>query len=174
MKGTHFFLTVLFYSLILPNLNAEDEGCHLSEDALVGIFDLSSKNISSHKPLGIDNRHFQEIVTLKSGLVIEYDVGGCAHYAYSYTFKNSGFKPSGDQTKDFEYVVNLIRQIPVTKENSDYIQILIGIVEKGKKSDWSKQAKGSNDYNLDCGGDAYCELNYDEPNEIYLSYDFPL
>ena len=174
MKFNLIVLISLCYSAYLSTLNAADDmECALAMDALVGEFDKKSERVASYKSNGIDNRHYSELVTLKNGLSIEYSVGGCAHYAFSYTFRNSGFSASGDWKKDFAFIISLLQQAPEKNGDPPLSSVLIDLMNKEINSDKFDKSAGKDHYNINCG-DAFCSVDYSDPNNIIVDYDFAL
>ncbi|EKD41923.1 MAG: hypothetical protein ACD_73C00440G0003 [uncultured bacterium] len=164
------FLVFLLFQFLIPCLAVgEEENCVLDKEtainALLNPKDPNIKEVFPPKKY-LDGRRLTESLLMKDGTKIIYDVGGCAHYSYSFTYENIKDISAMDNKNILKLALSLLRKTPSLKE----INVLPYTLEQAQ----TKEIKLTNNtLDLPCG-DAVCSVEIKGPHSLTISYDFPL
>ena len=156
-------LSVLIF-LSLP-LYAEDD-CSLNPDAIKGA--LNQKAVKNYKVVKKEKRDLIESATLKSGVKVTHEIGGCAHIGSSFIYEKFGKLNLMDKKAVLDMAEKLMKRTPVNGSLSHKI-LLEGIT--GART--TKEIYQGKQITLPCG-DANCEVNVAERGKLRVSYDFAL
>src|SRR5688572_13613820 len=158
------FAIAVFAAGIMP-AHAEDD-CILNLEALQPVMraDLQDHAVDLNR----EERTLTETATLDDGTKVTYTVGGCAHFAFSYTFENmpGGMPSSGDP---IALLLELFATLPF-RDNFDADILVNALKEKQDSGNAAFDETGKTD--LPCG-DAVCVLTLKHA-AVTVSYDFAL
>lgn len=156
-----------------PLAQAEDMDCILQQqDAVVGLLNQKNSNVSKTLPAKkyLEGRRLTESLVMKDDTQITYDVGGCAHYSFSFTYENLK-NLATDKQGLLTRALLLLQQTPVLEgPNAKNIEILKRAIQR-EQSGTQKIEKDS--LKLTCG-DAICVLEIKGKTSLKISYDFAL
>lgn len=160
-------MKALFALLILTAPAYAQEDCILTAAALNPVLREDAQN---HKmDLNKQDLSILETAELQDGTKITYAAGGCAHYAFSYTFENIPGGVPVEPDDPFAYALSLLAKIPF-REGEDESRILEASLKE-------QQEKGiaafENDIAQFSCGDAFCSLEF-APDHVTIGYDFAL
>lgn len=159
MKHIWLLIPVLF--LASPALAQEDE-CLLQLDSLTPVMENSTSNLDK------EALSLTETTQLEDGTKITYTAGGCAHYAFDFTFENIPGGVPAEPDDPFAYALALLDRAPL-KDTA--------IAEILQRSLKEQQEKGfaafeNNKTEFSCG-DAFCALEL-APEHVTIGYDFAM
>jgi hypothetical protein len=157
-------LLSLLFIMSLP-LYAEDD-CSLNPDAIKGALD--QKAVRSYKVVKKEKRDLIESATLKSGVKVTHEIGGCAHIGSSFTYEKFGELNLLDKKSVLDMAEKLLKSTPV-KGSLSHKLLLEGIT--GART--TKEIYQGKQIVLPCG-DANCEVNVADKGKLRVSYDFAL
>lgn len=161
MSGIVFLMTSVF---LAGHVMAQADDCTLSRDALVPLLSGKSKK-------NIQGRHLTESLLLADGVKVTYRVGGCAHYAYSFTYENMQPPPAMEKKALLDASVSLLQKTPIMKTvNAVNVKVLLQALERARASG-EQLEKGV--LTLPCG-DANCTVDVSAPGKLTIEQDFPL
>lgn len=176
--GTGFMgnLTKVFFLsafLIFPSLcfaqDPPDEGCSFNFSKFKSPLDSKSKklkNIEGEKKYTTE-KILSQVAYLKTGEKVVFTGGGCAHFAYSFTYSKLKFESNRPEVY-FQKAIELLGKTPVTNESKN---ILIAALKETQKT--KIQENPERNYKLVCG-DSNCSLNSNGKDSLQISYDFAL
>lgn len=153
-------ITLLIAITCLSLNTFSQEECTLNSEAIKG-------NLSGAKTVR-EKHGVTETLTLKNGVKITYQMGGCAHYAYSFTYENFGAEKLTEKKAILLLAEKLLRATPV-KDTSQSERFFQSMKEAGNSKDKSE----SGILNLPCG-DANCSIDVSEKGKLRIGYDFAL
>lgn len=150
----------LIFALLLISFNASaQDDCTLSPEAIKSV--LKGGKVERQK------HGLKEWLKLKD-FKVTYEMGGCAHYAYSFTFEDFGKADLLSADNILKLSEKMLKETPVTSsENLD--RFLRSI----KEAQSAKTKMNNQVLPLPCG-DAFCEINLSEKSKLKISYDFAL
>lgn len=150
----------LLIALILINLNAfGQEDCTLNPEAIKSV--LRGAKVEKQK------HGLKEWLKLKD-FKVTYETGGCAHYAYSFTFEDFGKITLNEKKSAVDLALKFLNATPVS--NVDNRDRMIRVL---KEAATSKNALEDKRLSLPCG-DAHCELDLSDAGKLRVGYDFAL
>ncbi|MBI2336837.1 MAG: hypothetical protein HYU97_08780 [Deltaproteobacteria bacterium] len=174
MKLNIMVVALLCFYLLTSPVRAEDSGCILpKETAVIPLLDAKSLEVKEVFPPKkyLEGKRLTESLLMKDGTKIIYEVGGCAHYSFSFTYENiKGLFPTNKKTV-LEKALGLLQKTPILKgSNAPNKNILERALIRAQTSDHKIENKI---LSLPCG-DAICALEIKEPSALIISYDFAL
>lgn len=150
----------LLIALAIINFNsfAQDD-CTLNPEAIKSV--LKGAKVERQK------HGLKEWLKLKD-FKVTYETGGCAHYAYSFTYEAFGKVSLTDKKTAIDTALKFLNSTPVTNTNNR--DRLIGVL---KEAAISKNVLEDKRLSLPCG-DAHCDLDLSEQGKLRVGYDFAL
>lgn len=156
----------LFLVAALLSACAEDE-CTLSKEAIKpAIRKADVKNYE--KAFEKDGRFLTEKAVLPSGISVTRTVGGCAHYAYSFTFENIPDSVKEAAANRFVLARNLLAQVPLV--NDEYDPLLDTMKQEPPAAAISSELGDTTEFAC---GDANCSIEATSSG-LTVGYDFAL
>ncbi|MES2526475.1 MAG: hypothetical protein V4598_05285 [Bdellovibrionota bacterium] len=152
--------TLISLLLLLSFHSSAQEDCSLNPEAIKGVLKGAQTKREKH---GVT-----ETLTLKNGVKITYQMGGCAHYAYSFMFENFGKEKLTDRTVILALAAKLLNDTPVI-ETANRDRLLNSIKEAGQ----TKEKLEDHELQIPCG-DANCAIDLREEGKLKVGYDFAL
>ena len=150
----------------------QDEDCILGLEAIRGQLDHAAEGVTTLKEPTRVERGLDESIRLPDGTVVQFQIGGCVHYGFSFVYRgvelaDRAFPAAAARAKA------LLARTPVLEDATGSLSLLASAL--GSPQD-TPAAPGET--YLGCG-DAVCRLLV-EPDEqgktvtLTVSYDFPL
>jgi hypothetical protein len=150
----------------------EDEGCILSLEAIQGQLDHHAEGVTTVVEPTRSDRRLSESIRMADGTVVSFEIGGCAHFGFSYSYP-------GVEMADAEFApaaalaAQLLGRTPVREGSASYVQVLIGALDSPHET-----PAGPGQTFLGCG-DAVCSLTVTRDEKrttvtLTVAYDFPL
>src|SRR3990167_4963416 len=118
MKPNIMVVALLFFYLLTSPVRAEDPDCILPKETAVTPL-LDSKNLKVKEAFPpkkyLEGKRLTESLLMKDSTKIIYDVGGCVHYSFSFTYENvKGLSPT-DKKSVLEKALGLLQKTPILK-----------------------------------------------------------
>lgn len=150
----------LLIALTLINFNsfAQDD-CTLNPEAIKSV--LKGAKVEKQK------HSLKEWMKLKD-FKVTYETGGCAHYAFSFTYEDFGKVSLNDKKSAVDHALKFLNATPVS--NADNRDRMIRVLKEALAS---KNKLEDKRLSLPCG-DANCELDLSETGKLRVGYDFAL
>lgn len=166
---------IFFVSLGASAQDANDttDTCTYDFKNAKSALDSKSKHFVSVKKSVRDEQEkilTQNAVFKKGGVKLEFTIGGCAHYTYSFTYTNLKQKDfTADQA--FSKAIELLKKTPTTKEGLALTTTLIEALESAAMNKIFRPPNSS--YDFSCT-DAQCNLDASQKGQLKASYSFAL
>lgn len=163
----------LLLALVLLAVPApEDDPCILGLEAIRGQLDHTAEGVTTLADPARVERQLTEAIRLGDGTVVKFQIGGCVHYGFSFTYPavelaDQGFPSASTRAGE------LLRRTPVREDAAANVELLLRALASPHDT-----PAGPGETYLGCG-DAVCSLLV-TPDEqsgtvtLTVSYDFPL
>lgn len=151
--------TLIFALLLISTNSFAQEDCTLNPEAIKSV--LKGARVERQK------HGLKEWLKLKD-FKVTYEMGGCAHYAYSFTYEDFAKTDLTESDNVLKLAEKMLKATPVT-DSGNSERFLRSILEAQK----SKAKMENKILALPCG-DAFCEINHSEKGKLKISYDFAL
>ena len=145
------------------------EGCILDLRKLTSHIDDSAGFIKTLQSPKTEKRNLTHIVELSSGVKVEFSVGGCVHYGFSYTFSQLKEMPT-EKGKLFDFIRGQLRLLPLKDGKADSLERMVDVLQKASAvpENWQAPTELFSPF-----GDASAFLSL-KKGAFVISYDFPL
>jgi len=160
-------LSLLALSILPAAAHAGE--CTLNFKELKSAIDVSRSAVTSKTKVRYDRRELvlRQSITRKDGQVVNYQAGGCEHYAYAFTFPKVALM--SDSIENFKRAAVLLSATPVTKAGANERDTLITNLRAATEA----SNDGEDTQYFPCG-DATCSVGQNEAGEFAVSYMFAL
>jgi hypothetical protein len=149
-----------------PKPTPPDDGCSFNFPEMQSGLGQDAKKFAALSPVERDEgkKVLRQSAKLLSGEKVEFAGGGCAHFAYSFTY--SGIRRGPNSLKT---ALGLLQKTPLNSDRMDYAKVLIDALREAEKN----PRKSGSSWILPCG-DARCALENLGHGRLRVSYDFAL
>lgn len=166
------FIASIFFSLTAAAEDT-DENCTYDFNAAKPALVKKTKQFASVKKAQRDEKEkllTQSAVFKKSGVKLEFTIGGCTNYSYSFSYSNLKQKDfTADQA--FKKAIDLLKKTPTTTDGKTLAANLIEALESAAMNKIYRPPNSS--YDFSCT-DAQCSLDASKPGQLTVSYSSSL
>jgi len=143
--------------------------CVLNPASIVPVLDAQAPGLQSYSGGKRDGTTLVESALLSGGTHVTFEIGGCAHLGYSFTYEGGAMPAPSEKAGWIGLAQQRLAATPV-RQGSRQKQELLEALEKAKSaSDKFENGRLS----LPCG-DATCTLEVSGEGRLKLGYDFAL
>ena len=168
------FILVLaaLFIITLPAVadNISDTECILDKAAIKPALLVNKDDSEGFHTITRKSRQLSESLQLKNGMTIEFSVGGCAHYGYSFRFINIPQQITQNNKNPVDIALAVMDQVSL---QADQEHLKSSFKETLKNALKTPQEMTDGSIFLECG-DAICTLDVENNGNLSLNYDFPL